>query len=302
MQDGIEGASLNRSFVRRLRVELYRARHQGFKRYARTAWRRRTVPQAPQPRANAPFDIGADVPIVLHESTLPGVRSHLVDDGGGTEELDALKRLARGHSTFLDIGAAAGVFSAAFCALTGNRAYAFEPSSAMFKRLESLVGLNPRLQITPVNLALGAVAGSQLVTVSSNSQFRAAGTSDTDTETMSVETLDGFVNAHEMTPDFAKVDVEGMELQVLRGGAETFTQSIDTLMLEVHSKRLVDGNVGDVQALLVEYGFALYTLAFEPISDLAGHVASGPPAWRRATNLVCLKGSVVSDIGHTAAI
>jgi len=280
-------SALRRFFPRRLRAELYQLRSRGSRGYTRYKWRAYAGGGGPEPRANAPFDIGAPVPIVLHSSTVSGVRSHWMDRSSGATELDALRRVAGGHTTFLDIGAGAGIFSAAFCALTGDSAYAFEPSPEMFERITALIGLNPDFKITPFNIALGAAAGTQSVQ-SFGPQFRGVQSAEANAGTMDVETLDSFVARHELTPDLAKIDVEGMELEVLRGGAETFTRSVDVIMLEVHPKMLIRGeSVSDIQAQLVEFGFELFKLDFTPIPDLAHHVTNARKM--RATNIVCRK-------------
>jgi FkbM family methyltransferase len=235
-----------------------------------------------------PFDIGARVPIVLHDSTLPGIRSHWLDAGQGTPELDAFKRAAPGHATFLDIGAACGIFSAAFCALTDGHAYAFEPSPTMFEGLEALIELNPEFKITPVKIALGAVAESRLVETH-GAQFRGVGSAEANGAAMDVETLDDFVGRHDLAPDFVKIDVEGMELEVLRGGAETFSGPVEVIMLEVHPRILMKGEgVSDIQVLLAGFGFSLFSLDLAPIADLDRHLTPRRGLPPRATNIVCL--------------
>lgn len=282
---------LRRCVPRRLRAELFQLRRVGSRGYTRNKWHKHATRGAPAPQANVPFDIGAPVPIILHDSTVIGVRSHWVDHENGRKELAAFKRLAPGHSTFLDIGAGAGIFSAAFCALTDRHAYAFEPSPTMFERLTALADLNPEFKITPFKIALGNVAGTQSVRLL-GAQFSGVLSAEVNTETMSVETLDNFVGRHELTPDFVKIDVDGMELEVLRGGAETFSGSVDAILLEVHPRLLMRGEpVSDIQVLLDGFGFRLFTLDFAPISDLARHVVS---LSRRgvvptATNIVCQK-------------
>jgi FkbM family methyltransferase len=161
----------------------------------------------------------------------------------------------------------------------------------MFERLTALADLNPEFKITPFKIALGNVAGTQSVRLL-GAQFSGVLSAEVNTETMSVETLDNFVGRHELTPDFVKIDVDGMELEVLRGGAETFSGSVDAILLEVHPRLLMRGEpVSDIQVLLDGFGFRLFTLDFAPISDLARHVVS---LSRRgvvptATNIVCQK-------------
>jgi FkbM family methyltransferase len=240
--------------------------------------------------AGAPFEIGAPVPIVLHESTVKAVRSHWVDVGPAMNELHAFRRAASGHRVFLDIGAAQGIFSAAFCALTGGQAYAFEPSPEMFEELMALIDQNPGFKITPCEIALGAAAGVQRVQ-HFGAQFRGVNSTEGDDVTMAVETLDDFVESNDLAPDFVKVDVEGMELEVLRGGANTFSQLVDVIMLEIHPGMLMRGEkVSDLQSILLAYGFTLFTLDFAPISDLASYTTRGRAALRSATNIVCAKG------------
>jgi FkbM family methyltransferase len=245
------------------------------------------------PQANAPFDIGAPVPIVLHASTVSGVRSHWVTSGQGIAELRAFKRIASGHSTFLDIGAGSGIFSAAFCALTGHQALAFEPSPVKFESLLALIELNPGFEIAPFNVALGRTEGNQAVKRSpGGAQFRGVDESAgaIATATMPVQTLDGFVQQHGVPPNLAKIDVDGMELDVLRGGAETFRRTVDTLMLEVHPSMLIRGeSVSDLQSLLTDLGFKLFTLDFNPISNLAGLIEADPEYPDATKNIVCRK-------------
>jgi FkbM family methyltransferase len=287
---GIERSALRRLLPLSLRRELYNVRRLGPAKYTRYAWLKQTQRRKPAPRADAPFDIGASVPIMLHDSTVYGVRSHWVESGQGIKELRAFKRLAPGHSTFLDVGAGSGIFSAAFCALTGGRAYGFEPSPGMFTRLTALVELNPDFEITPFNIALGATAGAQAVSAHADMQLRRVHVAEAAAETMTVETLDGFVARNELAPDLAKIDVEGMELEVLRGGADTFRRFVDAILLEVHPSMLMgEESPSDIQALLSDLGFKLFTLDFKPIADLTRYMAGNRELQAGATNIVCRK-------------
>jgi FkbM family methyltransferase len=289
MNEGIARRVLRELAPRRLRSELYRARELGLRGYVKAKRGHRRRGGRLRPRANEPFDIGAPVPIVLHASTLHGIESHLPDAPDASSELAVFMRLAEGHEMFLDIGAGAGVFAAVFCAVTGARAYVFEPSPEMFDRLSALLALNPGFAITPLEVALGAEAGVQAVEPH-GAQYRGVASASGDAQTMSVDTLDAFVARHALRPDFAKLDVEGMELDALRGGARTFAAHVDTLMLEVHPRILGSTDAVDrLQQLLRELGFELFTLAHESIADLTTIVHGRRGNLLRALNVVCVK-------------
>jgi FkbM family methyltransferase len=242
-------------------------------------------------RAGEPFDIGATQPIVLHETTLPGVRSHWMASGQGIRELRAFKRIAPGHSTFLDVGAGSGLFAAAFCALTGGRAWAFEPSPIKFAELQALAAVNPSFDIAASQLALGAsngTCGARRDGKLFRGVLRAPDGSDA-TDTMQVETLDGFVERLRITPTMAKVDVDGMELAVLRGGERTFREHVRALALEVHATWLPAGeSVEDVERAVCAAGFRIVTTEFKPIRSLARFVEIERGMHPGVVNVVCL--------------
>src|SRR4051794_27856109 len=124
---------LMRSMVRfvvpeRARLEVFKARRLGGRKYIRYSRLERAEGRKPAPREGEPFDIGGKYRIIPDRSTLNAITTHWVNYGHAIEELNAFKAVADDHKAFLDIGAAEGIFSAAFCALTGRRAWAFEPS------------------------------------------------------------------------------------------------------------------------------------------------------------------------------
>ena len=77
-----------------------------------------------------------------------------------------------------------------------------------------------------------------------------------DTITVTVETLDDFLESTGDTHiDMVKIDVEGAELKVLRGGAATLSRPEPMiLMVDIHGGRV---KPHEVWSLLVEYGFSV---------------------------------------------
>jgi FkbM family methyltransferase len=139
-----------------------------------------------------------------------------------------------------DIGAHVGNRIRAWTAL-GARVVAVEPQPTCVSLLRRLYGGNPR--VTLVAKAAGSRAGSQplhvcetsptLSTLSSDWIDRVSqasifnGISWEESLEVEVTTMDGLIEEHGK-PVFAKIDVEGYELEVLRG----LTQPLDCLSFE----------------------------------------------------------------------
>lgn len=274
----------------RLREARFGLRRVGPVRFVRYRRLQRVERRKPPPRAGQPFDIGGGV-IILHASTVRSVLSHWVEYGHGIQELRAFKSLAPGHRLLLDIGAAEGIYAAAFCSLTGQRAWAFEPSPEMFGRLEHLRQLNPNLNIAATNIALGASAGERTVRQYADGQFSGVGAAPEDVDIMALTTLDAFVEDHGLAPDMVKLDVEGMELDVLRGGERTFREAVRTIVLEAHYELLgrLGQSMADLQAVLEDYGFRFEALDGACIDDLASYAQAHPELLPGYTVIVCRK-------------
>lgn len=79
------------------------------------------------------------------------------------------------------------------------------------------------------------------------------------TEQIPLVRLDDFVRLHRIDHiDLVKIDVEGVERQVLLGGKETFTTKVDTVLMEIsfvkHPRE--GGEYLKLLQLMHEYGFA----------------------------------------------
>jgi FkbM family methyltransferase len=153
------------------------------------------------------------------------------DDLASNGEFRLLESALAGASTVFDVGANVGDWAA--LALSLNRdltIHCFEPSEATFRRLAS--------RALPGNVILNNVGLSSEERTSVlhvfqdaagiNSLYRRSGleegwglSSQTTTEGVRLETLDGYCGARGVEQiDFLKVDVEGHELEVFKGGAE----------------------------------------------------------------------------------
>jgi len=96
--------------------------------------------------------------------------------------------------------------------------FAFEPEPSNFKKLLKNIERNRVKNVVPVSAALSDTEGKMTISSSgASSMFSPSGGIP-----VSATTIDRFVEENKIaTVDFIKMDVEGSELNVLRGGTQT---------------------------------------------------------------------------------
>jgi FkbM family methyltransferase len=79
------------------------------------------------------------------------------------------------------------------------------------------------------------------------------------TEVIPLIKIDDFVMQNKIEHiDLVKIDVEGVEYQILKGGKETFTKKVDTVIMEISFVRhpYLSGEFIKIFQLMHDYGFA----------------------------------------------
>jgi len=154
-------------------------------------------------------------------------------------ELDAVCQGLSSSSVVVDIGANIGAFALPVTKATGARVIAIEPVSSTFALLKDNVHRNGAdAFVTAVHSALGDTTGDVVVTTdaqSANYVLTNRTSSRAGEERVSVTTLDELL-AGESRIDLIKVDVEGLELHVLRGARETLAHHGPAVLLEIESR------------------------------------------------------------------
>jgi FkbM family methyltransferase len=193
------------------------------------------------------------------------------------------------QAVFLDIGANFGYYSISLAKQTGAKVVAFEPQSAVAQKLLKHVEMNQLSdRIRVETMALSDAAGSVSMTSYEGNTGKTA-LSDAPGE-VEVIRLDDWVKANPLERlDAIKMDVEGVEARVLRGGMDTIRRFRPKLLLEVNPFALARQGESAVKlaSLLAEAGYRIYSIqrrSLVPLNQLDDSMA--------ALNIFCVSGQV----------
>ncbi len=156
------------------------------------------------------------------------------------DELGFLRLLLRPGQLVVDIGANHGVYSLSLARVVGphGRVWAFEPASATAALLAESVQLNAMGNLQIDRSAVSQHSGTATLNLQLNSELnalaRAGSPPAAASEVVSVTTLDACQQRHGWRElDFVKIDAEGEELAILRGGARFFATLSPLVQYEV---------------------------------------------------------------------
>jgi len=188
-------------------------------------------------------------------------------EGSLDPELLYLDRMVPTRGTALDIGANIGMFSYRLSGLS-HKVLSFEINDDL---LAELSAWNPgNIEIVPKGLSSTAsqatlyipvLNGKKLVGWASLAPGNCPDTNDHITKPVETITLDALAP---QDVAFIKIDVEGHELEVLRGARETLTRNRPVLLIEIREK-----NLPPIRELLTELGYEETTM-----KALTGHEGS----------------------------
>jgi FkbM family methyltransferase len=197
-----------------------------------------------------------------------------------------LRSAIRPGDVVLDIGSFLGTYAMAM-ARWGARVFAFEPTPASARALRRHVQLNrleDRVEVSEV--ALGAAEGAVTLHQHGEPYRNAVAAHDpagqqAGTVEVKMTTVDDFCRARQLRPTLIRMDVQGLEAEVLRGARETLAAGGTGLrvVLEVHPQLWPAHGVtpASFDALLSELGRrAQPVVASEPLYTPDAHVLLQP--------------------------
>jgi FkbM family methyltransferase len=166
-----------------------------------------------------------------------------------------------------DVGAFEGLL-ALFFAARAKAVYSFEANPVNLEKVKvnvSLNGLEDRVRV--LHSAIGEQEGT--LTLIYDHLMKAAGSADPEISaqiaqtspsasriTVAVRPLDSFLSELE-PPGFIKIDVEGMEINVLRGAVNILKNYHPPIYMEVHGATIPqkEHNIAEIVAFVNEHGY-----------------------------------------------
>lgn len=209
---------------------------------------------------------GTDFQLLVRLATLEGRR--LMSFGVLDVELALLRRLLKPGDTFVDAGANVGVYSLAAAAAVGptGRVIACEPAPGTMQLLRQSVALNEAHWVELHQTALSDHHGTaEFVTFEPGSALssfapkrRTAGNSIT----VPVISLDELVAGRTDDVALVKIDVEGAELQVVRGAEQLFSTHKPPIIVELEPEHLrrQGADVEEFTAFFTRLGYRAYRI------------------------------------------
>jgi FkbM family methyltransferase len=199
--------------------------------------------------------------------------------------IQLFRRVIPEDGVVLDVGAHAGQYAKIFSRLASRgQVYAFEPGSYARSILRFAIWLNGRRNVAVLPIGLGAREGTDILTLPVKrpgsygfglahfgAQTRFA---TVEREVVAVSTIDRMVEALDLARlDFIKADIEGWELQLVRGGAAAIRRFQPVILLELNAQALE--RAGDqltaAFAEISELGYRPFVLApmgeFTPVAE-----------------------------------
>ncbi len=175
-------------------------------------------------------------------------------------EVALFQQMCRPGDIVVEVGANIGAHTAPLARMVGAQGVvcAFEPQRVVFRNLCANIALNSLLNVRCYELALGAEKGRahvESIRYDADGNFGGIALSPTPTESSiprQQSTLDEVVDLPRLR--LLKVDVEGMEADVLRGAANTLQQTRPLIYAENDRPELSE----ELITLIAEMGYRVY--------------------------------------------
>jgi FkbM family methyltransferase len=179
--------------------------------------------------------------------------------------IGAMKRRGFYPKAAIDVGAYSGEWTVSLLHLFPlTPVLMIEPQVARKKQLQALVHAHQGVELAPVLLGSTVASGVTFYQAETGSSVLPdPGNSGTQPTAMDMTTLDAVTRGtYFERPDFLKLDVQGYEIEVLKG-AEQMLQAVEAVMMEVNLIAVYQGAplAHEVVAYMAARGFRVYDIS-----------------------------------------
>lgn len=164
---------------------------------------------------------------------------HSVDLNLSDEDKEFVK-----NKDIIDAGAYFGDTSLPLSKLTNKKVYAFEPFDDSYDLLEKHIEINNIENVVPIKKSVGNINGEKTLFltgvdftgITSKPEYRA----DSDWEKLIVQecSIDKFVEENDVDLGYVNVDVEGGELELLKGAINTINEQKPILAISIYHQAI----------------------------------------------------------------
>ena len=215
------------------------------------------------------------------------------------DEIKFLRHLLQPGQRVIDIGANYGVYTLSMAKLVGStgRVWAFEPTSTTASLLAASIAANDFGQVVLEQKALSNMRGTTQLSLNDNSELNALVRDDEyigETETVSLVTLDECLEDRDWQDiEFLKLDADGDETNILRGGTRFFATQSPLVQYEIKAGTELHL---ELEQAFAELGYSSYRLV--PGLNLLTRFNEKEPVDDYLLNLFCCK----PDRAHRLAV
>lgn len=172
--------------------------------------------------------------------------------------------LINGGATVVDVGASIGYYTLLAAKRVGEDGfvYAFEPHPPSFERLIENVKLNDWKNVQAFNFAISDKKGKKKLYVFKSGRASGSGFAlRNDSVPITVKTMP-LEDAVKTDIDLVKMDIEGAEVEVLKGMERTLAKGKVKIICEVHPKHisLLGHDVSEITELLKKHSYKIYLI------------------------------------------
>lgn len=178
----------------------------------------------------------------------------------GMHTLKTLDKLKQ--KDIIDVGGFIGDSAILFQEFTDKVIHTFEATTKNYKLLLQTLELNNAARIKPIKKALGSINSAiEIGLLGSASSFVLRKDVAKNKETVEIITLDSYVKENNVEVGFIKVDIEGFEMEFIKGAKETICTQKPTMLISIYHQ---SSDFFDIKPLLESWNLGYKFYIYHP--------------------------------------